>query len=137
MSMTLNERNPNIAIIPLGSGASASTVTAPGLYFRKHSRIKGVWFIDQAGIAQSASNFETITLQDNSSAPVAYAAVTMSAVAAVVNTQLAMALSTPVGDVANNPEADVPAGTLLNVKCVGTGTAKLTNAICVVEWYPV
>jgi hypothetical protein len=134
MSMTLNERNPNVDIIPIGTFVSASTAVVPGLYFRKHSRIKNVYFVDQVGIAKSSSNYQTVTLQDNSGSPVAYAAVATSAVAAVVNTPLAMTLSTPVGTDLN--EADVPAGTQLNVSVVGTGTAVLTKAILIVEWYP-
>lgn len=136
MSMTLNERNPNIAAIPIGTAASASTVTVPGLYFRKHSRIKNAYLVDQAGVAASGTNYSTVTLQDNSSAPVAYAAVATSATAAVANTQLPMVLVGNDSDSANNPEKDVPAGTMLNVKVVNTLAAALTRAVVIVEWYP-
>ncbi len=134
MSMTLNERNPNVDIIPVGSAVSTTTAVYPGLFFRKHSRIKNVYFVDQVGIAKSSSNYQTVTLQDNSATPVAYATVATSGVAAVVNTPLAMPLSVPVGTDLN--EADVPAGTQLNVSIVGTGTAILTKSILIIEWYP-
>lgn len=140
MSMTLNERNPNTDFIPVSTQAVSSGLSAgvvlPGLYFRKHSRIKNVYYIDQVGIATSASNYLAVTLQDNSSSPVAYAAINTSGVAAVVNTPLAMPLSTPVGDTVNNPEADVPAGTQLNIKLLGHGSGVPTMAGVLVEWYP-
>jgi hypothetical protein len=131
-----NERAPQITSVFLGSGASASTVVFNGLFFRKKSRIKNVWIVDQAGITVSASNYETLTLQDNSSSPVAYAAIATSAVAAVANTQLAMVLSSPTDADTNHLEKEVPAGTMLNLQAIGTGTAKLTNASLMIEWYP-
>lgn len=136
MSMTLNERNPNVAIIPLGTRASSASIVVPGMYFRKHSRIKEVRVADRLGITKSSSNYVTFTLQDNSGSPVAYAAAATSDNAAVAVTPLLMPLSTPVGDVTNQPEADVPAGTTLNVSIAGTGTAVLTDAVLMVEWYP-
>lgn len=136
MSMTLNERNPNVVQLEIGTVVSAQTLTVPGIYFRKHSRIKNVYFVDQLGIAKSSSDYQTITLQDNAATPVPYAAVATSSAASVVNTQLAMPLTTPVGDTANQPEADVPAGTMLNIALVGTGHAVLTKAKVIVEWYP-
>ena len=134
MSMTLNERNPNVDAIYIGSQITVTTVILPGLYFRKHSRIKNVWFVDQAGITLSASNYQTVTLQDMTGAPVVYAKIATSAVAAVANTPLLMVPTTPVGTDLN--EVDVPAGTMLTAKVVGTGTAVLTSAILLVEWYP-
>lgn len=131
-----NERAPIVSQIFLGSGASASTVVFNGLFFRKKARIKNVWVVDQVGITLSTSNYQTITLQDNSSAPVAYAAIATSGVAAVANTQLALALSSPTDADVNHLEKEVPAGTMLNVQAIGTGTAKLTNASLLVEWYP-
>lgn len=130
-----NERAPIVGQIFLGSGASASTVVFNGLFFRKKSRIKNVWIVNQLGIAQSASNYMTLTLQDLSS--VSYASVTTSAVAAVANTQLALALTSPTDADVNHLEKEVPAGTMLNVQAVGVGTAQLTNAALLIEWYPV
>ena len=138
MSMTLNERNPNLDFIPVGTQAVSAGMSAgvvlPGLYFRKHSRIKNVYFIDQAGIAKSSSNHLLVQLQDGSAN--AYAAIDTSGVAAVANVALGMPLTTPVGDVANNPEADVPAGTQLNIKLLGAGSGAPTLAGVLVEWYP-
>ena len=136
MSMTLNERNPNVSTIPIGTNASGVTIVVPGIYFRKHSRIKNVWFLDQVGIALSSSDYQTIKLQDNSSSPVTYASVATSAAAAVVNTPLALAYTNS-SDSTNNLELDVPAGTQLNVSLVGTGHAIVTKAIMLIEWYPV
>lgn len=132
-----NERSPIITSIFLGSGASASTVVFNGMFFRKKSRIKNVWIVDQAGIALNGSNYESIQLQDNSSSPVAYASIATSAVAAVANTQLALNLLSPTDADTNHLEKEVPAGTMLNVQAIGTGTAKLTNASLLIEWYPV
>ena len=135
MSMTLNERNPNISTIHIGTQLSSAAIVFPGIYFRKHSRIKAVHFIDTTGIVASSSNYLNLALQDNAATPVAYAAGnTKVGIAAL--TQLAVALSNPVGDTANNPEADVPAGTMLNLKLDGFGTALPTNGKVQVEWYP-
>lgn len=131
-----NERDPSVTPIAIGTLASSANIVLPGIYFRKRSRIKNVWLVDKTGITLSTSNYLTVTLQDNSTAPVAYAAIATSGVAAVANTQLAMPLSTPVGDTSNQPEADVPAGTMLTVKVAGTGTAVATNQVVLVEWYP-
>ena len=131
-----NETGPQIAIIPLGSLAQSANSVIPGLYFRKHSRIKNVWLINGAAVSKSNSNYLALTLQDNAVSPVAYAASATSDNAVVANTQYALALSTPVGDVSNNAEADVPAGTLLTAKVVGTGSAVTTNAVLMVEHYP-
>ena len=129
-----NERLPVVTPIAIGTRVSSTVVVLPGIYFRKHSRIKRVWFADTTGIVKSTTNYITAILQDLSS--VSYAKVATSDSAAVANTQLAMPLTTPVGDTTNDPEADVPAGTMLNLSIAGIGTAVLTNSVCLVEWYP-
>ena len=142
MSMTLNERNPNIDFIPLATQAASSGLSAgvvyPGLYFRKHARIKNVMYIDQAGIAVSSTNYLKIVLQDNAATPNSYASVNTSAVAAVANTALAMTLTNPLesSDASVNIEEDVPAGTQLNVQLTGHGTGVPTSAGVLIEWYP-
>ena len=136
MSSNNNERTSFAMEINVGTLASSASVVIPGIYFRKHSRIKNVWLADTTGVSKSSSNYLTVTLQDNAGSPVSYAAVATSAAALVAVTPLAMALTTPVGDTANQPEADVPAGTMLNVKVAGTGTAVTTNSKVIVEWYP-
>lgn len=133
-----NERNPHITVIPLGTTTSGVALTVPGIYFRKHSRIKNAYLVDQAGITKSNSNYQIVTLQDNSSSPVAYASVATSDSAAVANTQLALQLSVQADDSAQavSQESDVPAGTMLNVANAPVGTAILTKAVLVVEHYP-
>lgn len=132
MSGTNNERNPHLSVIPIGT--QAADVVLPGLYFRKRSRIKNVWLVDQAGIASDGTNKILFTLQDGSA--VAYASQTTNGHAAVALTPLLLPLSTPVGDVANQPEADVPAGTILNVNVDCSGTVTTTKAVLIVEHYP-
>lgn len=136
MSGNNNERTPIVTPIAIGSLVSSSNVVLPGIYFRKRSRIKNVWLVDKTGITKSSSNYLTATLQDNSGSPVPYAAIATSGQAAVALTPLALALSSPTGDTTNQPEADVPAGTMLNVAIAGTGTAVATNQVVLVEWYP-
>lgn len=129
-----NERNPNVAQIVIGTLVSSSTVVVPGLYFRKHSRIKNVYFADQTGITKDNTNHVGVTLQDLSS--VAYAALDTSDAAAVANTPLALALNSPDDADVNHLEKDVPAGTMLNIAIAAKGTAVLTKAVAIVEWYP-
>ena len=135
MSAQNNELAPNIALIYIGTMATSANAVVPGLYFRKHSRIKKVHFIDSIGIVKNNSNRLSVTLQDNAGSPVSYAAVNTSDNAAVAVTPLELVLSTPVGD-PNQYEVDVPAGTTLNVKVLGVGTAIPTLAQVQVEWYP-
>ena len=99
-------------------------------------RIKNAWLVDQAGIAADPSNKYVVTLQDNAGSPVSYASVDTHTSAAVALTQLPLVLTTPVGDTTNQPEADVPAGTMLNVKLTKTGTVTTTDAVLLIEWYP-
>ncbi len=130
-----NERNPQVTSVHIGSRLSTMNAVLPGVYFRKKAKIKNVWLIDQAGVTKSSSNYHTITLQDNASSPVAYAAIATSASAAVALTPLALAYTSD-SDSANSPEITVPAGTMLNVNCVTTGSAILTDAELLIEWYP-
>lgn len=135
-----NERNPQVTQIDIGTIASATTIVVPGIFFRKRSRIKNVYLADQAGITKSNSNYQVVKLQDNASSPVAYATVATSDSAAVANTQLAAVLNVVASSLddtdVNHLEKDVPAGTMLNVSCVGTGTAVLTKAKLIIEFYP-
>lgn len=135
MSMTLNERNPNI--VEVGIGTQAASITLPGIYFRKHSRIKEVRYIDQAGIVADNTNFLQLSLQDLSAVP--YATLDTRAAhdgALVAMTPKVMQLSSPVGDIANQPEADVPAGTALQIVVTKNGTAVPTLGRLQIEYYP-
>ncbi len=130
-----NEREPSVTPIYIGSQVSGVSVVLPGIYFRKHSRIKNVWFVDKTGIAKSSSNYVTLVLQDNAGSPNLYASIATSASAAVALTPLALAYSND-SDSAVDTELDVPAGTMLDISVVGTGTAICSNSILLVEWYP-
>lgn len=137
MSMSLNERNPNISRINIGTRASSANVVVPGVYFRKHSRIKNVWYVDGAAISKDNTNHLILKLQDNASTPVVYAAADTSDNAVVAVTPYAMALQSPDDADANHLEKDVPAGTMLDVLFNGRGTVVGTDAAVLVEWYPV
>ena len=97
MSAMNNERNPNVDIIPMGTLAIGAGLSAgivfPGLYLRKRSRIKNVYFANNAAVAKSGSNSLTLQLQDNAGTPVAYASACTSAAAVVQNTQYPLALA--------------------------------------------
>jgi len=129
-----NERAPSVSVVHIGTRASTAGAVLPGVYFRKHSRIKNVWFVDQAGQGLDTSNYVTLLLKDL--AATAYATVTTSAVAAVANTPLALAYTNSDGD-ANSPEKDVPAGTMLNIDVAFGGTGHCVDACLLIEWYPV
>lgn len=130
-----NERNPHITIIPLGT--QAASIVQPGIYFRKHSRIKNVWLVDQNGIAASTSNWINAILQDNSGSPVTYASAnTKAGVTALTQFPLALSGNDSDSSQAVSQERDVPAGTMLNANLVATGTVTTTKAIMVVEHYP-
>jgi hypothetical protein len=163
-----NERLPSINSVYIGTQASGASIVLPGIFFRKRSRIKNVYLVDQAGLSATGdtTDYFTLTLQDNSATPVAYAVVTTSGSAVVVNTQFPTAGGTlkvggglafdtqPAGadnsgptattggldaDQVGGSEVDVPAGTMLNLNVVGTASAQhkvLTNAIFLVESYP-
>lgn len=141
MSMTLNERNPNILEIYVGT--QNATISLPGVHIRKHSRIKAVHFIDQAGIAASNSNYIQLSLQDASA--VQYATLDTRAAhdgAVTALVPIAMDLvgpdltidspSTPVAQ----QEVDVPAGTDLRLVVTATGTVTTTLAKVQIEYYP-
>lgn len=151
MSMN-NERNPAIQAIYLGSQASGASAVVPGLYFRKRSRIKNVYLVDQIGLNNTdyTTDYFTLTLQDNSATPVAYATVSTSGKVVAAVTQFPGVLDDGGGDAfdappgldtdsATQPEVDVPAGTMLNVNVVGTAASThkvLTNAVLLIESYP-
>jgi hypothetical protein len=143
MSMTLNERNPNIVDVIVGT--QAASINLPSPYFRKHSRIKEVRYVDQAGIAASNANYITMSLQDtlgNVYATLDTRATGQGAVTAFV----ALALALPNPDVtgedpasenpASNQETDIPAGTQLKLLLVAVGTVTTTLGRLLIEYYP-
>jgi hypothetical protein len=141
MSMTLNERNPNIVEILIGT--QAATISLPGIYFRKHSRIKAVHYIDQAGIAADNTNFLQLSLQDASA--VQYATLDTRAAHDGANTALVPQAMDLVGpdltiDAPATPtaqqEVDVPAGTALRVVVTKNGTGVPTLGRMQIEYYP-
>src|ERR1700679_350336 len=90
MSAMNNERNPNVNAIYLGSQASAASLAMPGVFFRKRSRIKNVYLVDQAGLSATGdtTDYFILTLQDNSATPIAYAVVSTSGIAVAALTQI-------------------------------------------------
>jgi len=141
MSMTLNERNTNI--MPVFIGTQASTITLPVGYFRKHSRIKFVDLLDQAGISASNSNYLLFSLQDSSSN--VYATYdTRAAGQGAVTANSAAQFAIPSPDLTNDSpytpvaeeEIDVPAGTQLNLVITANGTVTTTKALLQLEYYP-
>lgn len=136
MSMTLNERNPNCDELYIDT--QAATITLPGKVFRKHSRIKNVSFINQLGIAADNTNFLQLSLQSLDGS-IIYATLDTRAAgqgAVVANVPKALALVGPVGDVANQPEVDVLAGSNMVVVVTKNGTGVPTLAKLNIEWYP-
>ncbi len=139
MSMTLNERNPNVNVLgAVGDLGTTTTLILPGLYCRKRARIKNVWLVDMTGIAKNATHHVQITVTDNAGSPVTYASVDTADNAAVAKTPLALVLSENDSDSSQavSQERDVPAGTMLLVKAQTFGTAVLTKAAVLIEWYP-
>lgn len=137
MSALNSQLIPNITVIPIGSLASGMSITLPGMYFSKKSRIKHAYLSDQAGIVSNTSNKIAILLQDNAGSPNAYASVNTfgnaaPALGVVELTKLAAFKATD----DNSGELEVPAGTMLNVNLVGSGTAVTTSAVLIVESYP-
>lgn len=136
MSSAINsERLPNVNTINVGT--QAASINLPGMSFRKHSRIKEVRYIDQAGLAADNTNFLQISLQDGASNVVASLdtrAAHDGALTALVSK--VMALAAPVGDTVNQPEADVVAGTDLKIVVTKNGTGVPTLGQLQIEWYP-
>lgn len=152
MSTALNnERNPNLVQVYLGNQGSAAAVVVPGIFFRKRSRLKNVYVVDQLGNSSSTTDYFTFSLQDNSPTPIAYASFTSSGLALAAVTQSppfallaggGQAFDAAPGldaDSATQPETDIPASTMLNLKITGVhsaGNKVLTNAVMVLEYYP-
>lgn len=141
MSMTLNERNPNI--VEIGIGTQSATISLPGVYFRKRSRIKAVHYIDQAGIAADNTNFLQLSLQD-ASANVYATLDTRAAHDGAVTALVPIALELPNPDLTIDApatpvaqqETDVPAGTALRLVVTKNGTGVPTLARLQIEYYP-
>lgn len=133
MSAMNNEKAPNIAILPIGSVPSTTTLVFPGIYFRKRSRIKSVRITDLVGVAKDNTNYLAIILQDNAGSPVSYMTLATSDNALVAETGLEMV---QVAGKVVEAEIDVPAGTQLNLSVASNGTAIPTSANACVEWYP-
>lgn len=134
--MSLNERNPHISVIPIGSVATGATATLPGIFFRKKSRIKNVYYVDQAAVTKDNTNHLTISLQDTTGTPVVYATADTSDAAVTAVTQYPLTLQSPTDADTNHLEKEVPAGTQLNPKVISGGSAVGTKAVMLVEWYP-
>ena len=141
MSATLNERNPNILVIPVGT--QGASINLPAGYFRKHSRIKQFSIIDQAGVATSNSNYLTATLSDGTNNYASHSTKTTaqgSLTALVAGVGVLLNPDEEI-DSPNTPaaeqETDIPAGTSLQLDIVLTGTGvTYTKAVALLEYYP-
>lgn len=121
-----NANNPQLVVVPLGSIAAAGDL--PALYLPKKSYIKSAAVIDQAGIAASDTNYVQISLQNGAT------------VIAEMDSRAAHegALTALVGKVLNmvSAEQSQAAGSSLKVVYAEGGTVQMTNAVLVLEIYP-
>lgn len=141
MGMTLNERNPNIVLIPLGT--QAATVNLPGMFVRKHSRIKSVQLINKAAVAASDVDYVVVALKDSNgnsyasydSRPEAQGALValIAGQAKLLNPDLVIdAPATPLAE----QEVNIPSLTNLEASVTIGGAGALTAALLEVEYYP-
>lgn len=133
-----NERNPQVDEVYVGS--QAATITLPAKYFRKHSRLKNVRYVDQAGLTADNTNFLQLSLQDVSGNVIATydsRAANQGALTAMVSKALVFSNANgyPTID-ANNLEVDLPALTELQLVVTKNGTGVPTLGRLYLEWYP-
>lgn len=124
MSAQVNENNPHVMLIPIGSQNADKVL--PGPKFPKNVRIKKVALLDQAGVAADDTNFLTIQLKDD------------GASIAEIDTRAANegALTANVAKYAPETELDVAAGSQMSVDVNVSGTAVTTLALLQLEYYP-
>ncbi len=150
MTAVNSERMPNIVVIPVGT--QAANIIVPVALFRKRSRLKAAYLIDQAGVVADNTNYLTMTLQGLEASPVVYGswdtrAANQGALTANTAAQLTLGggtvlgatsgaqAGTVIGD-STNPEVDVPAGNSMVFKIVKGGTVTTTAAVLQLEYYP-
>ena len=133
MSSVVNsERLPNVVLIPIGT--QAATITLPGMYLRKKSRIKAVHLLNNAAITADNTNYLQLSLQNL--AGLEYATLDTRAAndgAVVARTPKAL---TQVSAQQNRGELEAPADESLQVVVTKNGTAVPTLATLQVEYYP-
>ena len=133
-SVVNSERLPNI--VHLAIGTQAATITLPGPYVRKHSRLKYAHIIDQAGLVTGNTNYVTFSLQDLAANVYATYDTRAAGQGALVANTAGQMVDTSVSDSASQPEVDIPAGTQLVLVVTAGGTVTTTKAICQLELYP-
>ena len=150
MSGPMSERWPNVLAIPLGT--QAASIELPGAYFRKRSRLKAAMLINQAGVTADPTNYLVLTLQDVGATPGVYAsfdtrAANQGALTALVPAAMTLGGGTILGGTAGavattvlgdttNPEVDIAAAGKLMVKITANATVQLTDAVLLIEFYP-
>ncbi len=127
-----NERDPGTISIPLGT--QAANITLPGVYCRKHSRIKNAWLVDQAGLPVSGVNYVGVRLKDLA-ANIYCLGDTQLGSPALTPTLIPLSEDDSDSVAPISEERDVPALTMLNVELTMHGTGSLTDAILVLEFY--
>jgi hypothetical protein len=121
-----NENSPQLVVVPMGSITADGSL--PALYLPKKSFIKSVTIIDVTGIAASDTNYIQVSLQNGSDviAEMDSRAAHEGALTALVGLSLNMVAA----------EQEQAAGSSLKVVYNEEGTVAMTNAILVVELYP-
>lgn len=122
-----NENNPCVTVVPLGTVATDNT-QLPAMHFPKKSKLKSVKIIDGLGVAASDSNYIQVSLLN----------AVGDAVVAELDSRAAHegALTARVAKALNIAEDDMAEGTSLYFDYQETGTVTLTNAILVIEHFP-
>lgn len=122
----LNESSPQLAVIPLGSITADGSL--PALYLPKKSFIKSVTLINGASIAASDTDFVDIRLQNGSDviAELDSRAAHENGIASLTGEPLNMVAA----------QQEQAAGSSLKVVYDESGTVAMTNAVLVIEHYP-
>jgi hypothetical protein len=125
MSMN-NENSPQLVVVPLGSIAAAGSL--PAVYLPKKCFIKSAAVIDQAGIAASDTNYVQLSLQNGSTviAELDSRAAHENGLTALVGKSLNMVAA----------EQSQAAGSTLKLVYAEGGTVQMTNAVLVLELFP-
>lgn len=121
-----NDNNRHVTVIPIGTQGTDNT-QLPAIHFPSKSKIKSVKLMNGATIAASDTDFVQVGLQ-----------LTGGAVIAEIDSRAAhengLVKNTAKG--LNIVEDDVAAGSNLEIDYQEGGTVTLTNAILIIEWYP-
>lgn len=118
-----NENNAHVLCIPIGT--QAASITLPGTYVRKKSKIRRVTLINQAVLAADNTNYLQVQLKNGST------------LLAEIDTRAANegALAANAAKQAPETEIAVDAGSTLTIDIVKNGTGVPTLAVLLLEMY--